>query len=404
MSPIARLSAAAAALAFLLVLGGWAAGGVAVDAPWAPSLGLRLAFELDGLGALYALLATGIGLAVALYSAGYVPLHLAHQGRPRSDELPFHGFLLLFLVSMVGLVTAQDLVLLFLFWDLTAISSYFLIGYDRRELEARVAALMALVVTGVTATLLLVGSLLLYAEYGTFSIPELSERVEPGPTVTIAAALMAIAGLAKSAQAPFHFWLPRAMAAPTPVSAYLHAAAMVAAGVFLLGRLYPFLETSELLLDGLVVCGFASMAVGGVLALTRDRLKQLLAYSTISQYGYVVVLYGLGGPVGAVGAGLYVLAHALAKSALFLTAGAVTEATGADRLSALGGLARRLPLLAAGSGAAALGLAALPLTIGFFKDELFFKASAERSTLIATLAVLGAALTFAYIGRFWLGI
>lgn len=401
MSPIARLSAATAAFAFLLVLGSWAAGGASVDVSWAPTLGLRLAFELDGLGALYALLATGIGFAVACYSGGYVPLHLSHQGRPRSDELPFHGFLLLFMVSMVGLVTAQDLVLLFVFWDLTALSSYFLIGYDRQEREARVAALMALVVTGVTAVLLLVGILVLYAEYGTFSIPELAASVEPGRTVTVAAALMALAGLAKSAQAPFHFWLPRAMAAPTPVSAYLHAAAMVAAGVFLLGRIYPFLETSPLLLDALLVCGFASMAVGGVLALTRDRLKQLLAYSTISQYGYVVVLYGLGGPLGAVGAGLYVIAHALAKSALFLTAGAVTEATGADRLSALGGLARRMPLLAAGSALAALGLAALPLTIGFFKDELFFKAGVERSPWIAALTVLGAALTFAYIGRFW---
>jgi multicomponent Na+:H+ antiporter subunit A len=404
MSPIARLSAAAAALAFVLVLAAWAAGGGAVDLPWAPTLGLRLAFELDGLGALYALLATGIGFAVAVYSGGYVPLHLSHQGRPLREEARFHGFLLLFMVSMVGLATAQDLILLFVFWDLTAIASYFLIGYDQHEVEARIAALMALVVTGVTAVLLLVGTLILSVEYGTFSIPALVERVEPSATVTVAAALMALAGLAKSAQVPFQFWLPRAMAAPTPVSAYLHAAAMVAAGVFLLGRIYPFLETSALLLDGLVIVGFASMFVGGVIALTRDELKQLLAYSTISQYGYVVVLYGLGGPVGAVGASFYVIAHALAKSALFLTAGAVTEATGERRLSELGGLGRRLPALALGSGLAAAGLAALPLTIGFFKDELFFHAGVERSPAVAALTVAGAALTFAYIGRFWGGL
>ncbi|MFO7573418.1 MAG: hydrogen gas-evolving membrane-bound hydrogenase subunit E [Gaiellaceae bacterium] len=404
MSLLARLSAAAAALAFVLVLAAWAIGGVSVDLPWAPALGLRLAFELDGLGILYSLLATGIGLAVIVYSGGYVPLHLAHQGRPPRDEVRFHGFLLLFMVSMIGLVTAQDLILLFVFWDLTAIASYFLIGYDRQEIEARIAGLMALVVTGVTAVLLLIGILILYVEYGTFSLPELIERAEPGTAVTVAAGLMAVAGLAKSAQVPFQFWLPRAMAAPTPVSAYLHAAAMVAAGVFLLGRVYPLLETSEALLNGLVAVGFASMFVGGVLALTRDRLKQLLAYSTISQYGYVVVLYGLGGPVGAVGASFYVIAHALAKSALFLAAGAVTEATGEERLSRLGGLRQPMPVLAVASGLAAAGLAALPLTIGFFKDELFFKAALERSTAVSVLTVLGAALTFAYIGRFWLGV
>ncbi|GIU95372.1 MAG: Na(+)/H(+) antiporter subunit A [Gaiellaceae bacterium] len=404
MSLPARVSAALAALAFVLTLAGWWSGSPGIDLPWAPSLGLRLSFELDGLGVLYSLLATGIGFAVVLYSGAYVPLHLEHQQRPHRDEVRFFGLLLLFMVSMVGLATARDLILLFVFWDLTAIASYFLIGYDRQEAEARTAALMALVVTGVTAVLLLIGTLVLYAEYGTFSIPELVASVEPGGTVTLAATLMALAGLAKCAQVPFHFWLPRAMAAPSPVSAYLHAAAMVAAGVFLLGRIYPFLETSELLLDGLVVVGFASMFVGGIVALTRDRLKQLLAYSTVSQYGYVVVLYGLGDTVGVVGASFYVIAHALAKSALFLTAGAVAEATGERRLSELGGLRRAMPALALGSGLAAAGLAALPLTIGFFKDELFFQAGVERSPGIAVLTILGAALTFAYIGRFWIGV
>src|SRR6185312_4794034 len=158
--------------------------------------------------------------------------------------------------------------------------------------------------------------------------------------------LMAIAALAKSAQVPFHFWLPRAMAAPTPVSAYLHSAAMVAAGVFLLQRLYPLMQRDDTLLSVFLVIGLTSMAVGGIISLTRDALKQVLAYSTIAQYGYVVTLLGLGGAAGAVGACFYVLAHGLAKSALFLTAGSVTEATGQDRLSHLGGLWRRMPLLA----------------------------------------------------------
>jgi multicomponent Na+:H+ antiporter subunit A len=222
--------------------------------------------------------------------------------------------------------------------------------------------------------------------------------------VTLAGALIAVGALAKSAQAPLHFWLPRAMAAPTPVSAYLHSAAMVAAGVFLLSRLHPLLASSPVLLDGLLAVGVVSMAVGGLLALSEDHLKRLLAYSTIAQYGYVVTMLGVGGAAGAAAACFYVLAHALAKSALFMTSGAVTEATGGKALSEVGGLARAMPALAAGSGLAAAGLAALPLTIGFFKDELFFKAAAGRGQWLAVVAVLSAALTFAYVTRFWTGI
>src|SRR3712207_2146381 len=295
---------------------------------WVPSWDLRFALSLDGLAALYALLATGIGFAVLLYSSRYLPLHLEHEGRPESEGVRFYFFVLLFMGSMVGLAMAQDLILLFVFWDLTAIASYFLIGFDRHKEESRASALMALLVTGITAVLLLIGALFLYAAHGTFSVPVLAGRVEPGPLLTSCGLLIAVAGLAKSAQVPFHFWLPRAMAAPTPVSAYLHSAAMVAAGVLLIGRVYPLLQKSEFLLDALLVVGLLSMAVGGLLALTRDVLKQLLAYSTIAQYGFVVTMYGLGGKYGAGGAAFYVIAHAIAKSALFLTAGAVTEATG----------------------------------------------------------------------------
>ena len=400
----APVGAAFCALAFGATLWGWLSGGGAVDVAWAPSWDLRLHLELDGLAALYALLATGVGFAVLVYSSRYLPLHLGHQGRPASDGAGFYFFILLFMGSMVGLAMAQDLVLIFVFWDLTAIASYYLIGFDSHDPDSRASALMALLVTGVTAVLLLIGAIMLYAAYGTFSVPELAGMVEPGPLLTTAGGLIAVAGLAKSAQVPFHFWLPRAMAAPTPVSAYLHSAAMVAAGVLLLGRVYPLLQKSDVLLDILLVVGFLSMAVGGVLALTRDVLKQLLAYSTISQYGYVVVMYGLGGEYGAVGASFYVLAHALCKSALFLTAGTVTEATGKDWLSGVGGLYGSMPLLAAGSGVAAAGLAALPLTVGFFKDELFFATALERGPVFAGLAVLGAALTFAYAWRFWAGI
>lgn len=396
---------ALAGASFAALLWAWSRGGGAVDLPWAPSLGLRLHFQLDGLGALYALLATGVAVAVFAFSLRYLPAHLEHQSRPLSEQPRFYALLVLFMVSMVGLATAQDLILLFGFWDLTAVSSYFLIAYDRHEAESRWSALMALLVTGVSAVLLLIGALLLHAEYGTFSLPELFERARPGGALTLAAGLIAVAGLAKSAQVPFHFWLPRAMTAPTPVSAYLHSAAMVAAGVLLIGRVYPLIEPSRLLLDGLLVIGGASTLVGGVLALTRDDMKRVLAYSTFSQYGYVVFMYGLGGPAGAAAAAFYVVAHAIAKSALFLTAGAVTEATGGTRrLSELGGLAGAMPLLAAASGAAVATVIALPLTVGFFADELLFKAALERGTGFAVATVAAAALTVAYLGRFWAAI
>ena len=401
---LAWAAVAAALASFLVTLGIWLAGGGVVIVEWAPTLGLRLDFALDGLGALYALLATGIGTVVFAYGAAYLPLHLEEEGRPLADARRFWPWMTLFMVSMVGLACARDLILLFVFFDLTAVASYFLIGFDRERREARGAALMALLVTGVSAVALLLGAVLLDDAYGTFSLPELFERARGGSTTTIACALIAVAALAKSAQVPLHFWLPRAMAAPTPVSAYLHSAAMVAAGVLVLGRVHPLLALNRAVLDGLLVVGLASIVIGGVLALAQDELKQILAHSTISQYGYVVALYGIGGAAGSGAAALYVLAHAIAKSALFMTAGAVTAATGESRLSHLGGLGRRMPVLAAASGVAAATLAAVPLTLGFFKDELFFGAARERGTLVGAMAVVAAALTFAYVGRFWLGL
>ena len=400
----AAVGAALSALAFGATLWGWLSGGGAVDVAWAPSWDLRLHLELDGLAALYALLATGIGFAVLVYSARYLPLHLEHQGRPASEGVGFYFFVLLFMGSMVGLAMAQDLILIFVFWDLTAIASYYLIGFDRHDADSRASALMALLVTGVTAVLLLIGALLLYAAHGTFSVSGLAGKVEPGMLLNTAGLLIAVAGLAKSAQVPLHFWLPRAMAAPTPVSAYLHSAAMVAAGVLLIGRVYPLLQKSEVLLDTLLIVGLLSMAVGGTLALTRNVLKQLLAYSTIAQYGFVVTMYGLGGEYGAGGAAFYVISHAIAKSALFLTAGTVTEATGEDRLSGLGGLREPMPLLAVASALAAATLVSLPLTVGFFSDEFFFAATLERGPLFVVIAVASAGTTFAYTWRFWAGI
>jgi multicomponent Na+:H+ antiporter subunit A len=399
-----RVATATTLVAFAAALWNWHRPAEPIDRAWSSTWGLRLHLAGDGLASLYALLATGIGLAVVIYASRYIPEHLHHVHRPDKDITRFYGFLLLFMGSMVGLVLAQDLLLIFLFWDLTAIASYFLIGYDNQRREARISALMALLVTGVTAIGFLIGALMMEATYGTFQLPDLIAQAEQSTRVTVASGVMMIAALAKSAQVPFHFWLPRAMAAPTPVSAYLHSAAMVAAGVFLIGRLYPLIALSPTLLDILTAIGIASILTGGILALTRDNLKQLLAYSTISQYGYVVFMFGIGGTYGVAAASFYVIAHGLAKSALFLTAGAVSESTGVYELSKLGGLWRRLPSLAIASGAAAAGLAALPLTIGWFKDELFFKAAHGENRWLEAMAVLAAGLTFAYMGRFWLGI
>lgn len=401
-TPLAWLAVVIAALAFGACLLLAMSGGGRVDIPWIPSLGIRFELEFDGLAAMYALLATGIGVAVFTYGAGYLPIHLHHAHRPRDDDRRFWPWMLLFMAAMVVLACAQDLIVLFVAFDLTAVASYFLIGFDRERRDARGAAMMALLVTVTTAVLMLIGAVLLSVEHGTSSIPTLIDVAEAGPVTTLATLLIAVAALAKSAQVPLHFWLPRAMEAPTPVSAYLHSAAMVAAGVLVIGRIHPLLALEPMVLDGLLVIGVCSIVIGGLLSLAQDELKQVLAYSTVSQYGYVVVLYGLGGPVAAGAAAFYVIAHAIAKSALFMTAGTVILATDETRLSRLGGLVRPMPLLAAASGAAAMALAALPLTIGFFKDELFFAAATERGPLTGIVAVLAAALTLAYIGRFWL--
>jgi multicomponent Na+:H+ antiporter subunit A len=392
------------AAVLLVVVYAYGIGDVVLDEPWARDIGLRFHLQLDGVARMFALLASGIGLLVVTYASRYIPLHLAHHKRSLEEQPRFFGFLLLFMAAMIGLVMAADTILQFVFWDLTAIASFYLIGFDRDQEDSRSSALMALMVTGISAVLVLIGVLLLYQEFGTFDLSVLTTETATSTMSQWALALIVIGALAKSAQVPLHFWLPKAMAAPTPVSAYLHSAAMVAAGVFLVRRFYPLIQQNTWLMDAMLVVGFLSIAVGGIISLTRDNLKQILAYSTISQYGYVVVMFGLGNAYGLSGAMLYIFAHALVKSALFMSAGAVTEATGSKYMSKTGGLWRDMPVLAVGSGLAAAGLVALPLTIGFFKDELFFASAWDRGRGFGVLAVIAAAFTFAYAGRFWKGI
>ncbi|MBL8127513.1 MAG: oxidoreductase, partial [Chloroflexia bacterium] len=397
----AVVAVSTAGACYLLTLLAWLGGGGVAELAWVPTWGLTATIEFDGVSAIYGLLATGVGTVVLVYSSVDLPRHLHHQHRDADEATVFYALILLFMSAMLGMVMSDDLLLLFIFWDLTAITSYFLIGFDRDEPASRPAALMALLVTAGTAVLMLAGVVLLWAQTGTTSVNELVARADADVAFSTAIWLIAIAALAKSAQMPLHFWLPRAMVAPTPVSSYLHSAAMVAAGVFLLERLLPLVHRAVWLPQALLLIGLCSIMIGGILAIGRDDMKRVLAYSTIGQYGYVVVLLGLGGVYGAVGAAMYVLAHAAAKCALFLTAGAVTEATGRKNLSEVGGLGRPMPLLAVTSGIAAAAIAALPGTMGFFKDELFFAAMHDAGPGFTVLAVAAAALTFAYIARFW---
>ncbi|NBD12749.1 hydrogen gas-evolving membrane-bound hydrogenase subunit E [Corallococcus silvisoli] len=368
--------------------------------PWAPTWGLSLEFTRDGLSNLYAAMALGVGALVVLYSRAYMPHHLEEEGRPARDEVRFQFLLLAFMAAMVLLVTVDDLLLLFVALDLTTIVSYLLIGFDRDDPESRAAALLSLVLTGATSVVFFAGAMALGLQYGTFSLPLVIERAASSPASTGALVCLAVGALGKSAQVPFHFWLPRAMAAPTPVSSYLHSAAMVAAGVFLLQRLFPLFAPATAVRDGLLAVGFLSLGMGSLMALVADPFKRVLAYSTIAQYGYALVLVALGSE----GAPLYVAAHAPCKAALFLTAGAVTQVTGRKKLSEVGGLRHSLPVLAGASAVAAAGLAALPLTVGFFKDEVFFHALVARGPAFMAAGLVGAGLTLAYTLRLWWGL
>lgn len=401
-SAIAAIAAAAGAC-LLAVL--WAdGGGVLLDVAWLPSFGSRFLLAMDPLAAPLVLFTTALAVPVLAYTAAYLPHHLEDHGRPPAAEAHFAALMLGFVLAMALLILAQDLLLIFLALEFTALASFMLIRFDRNLIAARRASLLALVVTAGGSLLFLVGAILISIQTGTTQIPELRAGGNAGSVSPVAVACLVTGVIGKSAQVPLHFWLPRAMVAPTPVSAYLHSAALVAAGVFVLQRLRFLLEQLPWLLETLFWLGMLSIVVGALLSLAADQLKRILAYSTIAQYGYCVVLVAIGSSYGAVGAAFFLVAHGLAKCALFMTAGAVMSATGKELLSECSGLGRRMPLLAAASGIAAAGLAGLPLTIGWFKDELLLGAALERGPVAAFLAAAAVALTLAYTARFWIGL
>jgi multicomponent Na+:H+ antiporter subunit A len=350
---------------------------------WVPALGASLTFRLDGLSLLLALLITGIGAFVVLYASAYLEGHVL-RGR-------FFAFLFLFAGAMLGVVLADNVIALFVFWELTSFSSYLLIGFDHQRPVVRERALQALLVTGTGGLALLPGLLLLgVVSGGGLDLSQMvvgAESVRAHHLYLPILGLIALAAFTKSAQVPFHFWLPNAMEAPIPVSAYLHAATMVKAGVYLLARLQPVLGGTEAWTTLLASVGGLTAVVGGVLALRQTDLKLLLAYTTISALGTLTMSLGSVAP-GAAGAAMtFLLAHALYKGALFLAAGAIDHATGTREATALGGLGSALPLTAAGAALAGLSMAGVPFLFGFVGKELLYKAALGGGHPAAAAAV-----------------
>lgn len=381
LGPRAALMLAALPAGIALWLGGHQAGIAAGETlswsqPWVPSLGIELAFRLDGLSALFALLVTGIGSLILVYAGGYLKDD-ARLGR-------FLAFLLVFMGAMLGLVTADDLFVLFVFWELTTFSSFLLIGFETGREPARAAARQSLLVTGAGGLALLAGVLLLVDAAGTSSLSQLAGRgelVRAHPHYEAILVLVAIGAFSKSAQFPFHFWLPGAMQAPTPVSAYLHSSTMVKAGVFLLARLSPTLGGTDAWAALLGAAGTATMLIGAVVALGAADLKRLLAGTTLAILGLLTLLLGLGTPIAARAFAVTVLAHAFYKGTLFLVAGNVDHGAGTRDVRRLGGLRKAMPWTAAAAGVAAVSMAGAPPLFGFLAKETAYEAVLEAPRL-----------------------
>jgi multicomponent Na+:H+ antiporter subunit A len=352
---------------------------------WVPQLGLWLSVRLDALALLFVWLITGVGALVALYAGHYLKGHPA-LGR-------FYLFLLLFESAMLGVVLSGNLLALFIFWELTSLSSYALIGFEHEREAARRSALQGLLVTAAGGQAMLAGLLLLGATAGSLEVEVLlgqRQALEAHPLTPWALGLIALGAFTKSAQLPFHTWLPGAMEAPTPVSAYLHSATMVKAGVYLLLRLSPVLGGLALWGTLLPWVGGATMVWGAMRALGQTDLKRLLAYATLSILGTLVLLVGLGTPDALHAALVLLLAHALYKGALFLVAGAVDHGTGTRDVRQLAGLRRTMPLTTASALLAAVAMAGLAPAMGFIAKELVYEAALHTSA--GRLWVMGATL------------
>ena len=356
--------------------------------PWIPSLGVEFAVTLDGLSLVFLALICGIGALIFVYASKY----LQSDGRLGR----FYAYLLLFTGSMAGLVLADNVFFLFVCWELTSVSSFLLIAWDHERAEARKAALTALLVTGGGGLAMLAGFVLLVLVTGETQISRFSgDAVRASPLYLPILILVLAGAFTKSAQVPFFFWLPRAMEAPTPVSAYLHSATMVKAGVYLLARLHPTLGSTRewtLVVGGV---GAATMVTGAVLAVTQKDLKRILAYSTVSVLGILTMLLGIGTRAAISAAVVYLVAHSLYKGALFMTAGTLDHETGTRDVTRLRGLARHMPITATAAVLAGISSAGAPPLLGFLSKELFYEAvlaSPTMRTILLVAAVLSSAL------------
>ncbi len=376
-------------------------GPFTVSLPWAPRLNLSLSFHLDGLSALFATLICAVGTLIVVYATKYLEGH-PHAGRFQISLFAFMG-------AMLGLVLSDNLLVLFVFWELTGFTSYLLIGFEHESQDARRAATQALLVTGGGGLALLAAAILLVRTGGTASLSALLARgsLVDAPLYLGITCLVLLAAFTKSAQFPFHFWLPNAMQAPTPVSAYLHSATMVKAGVYLVARMTPLLGGSLFWTGTVTVVGAFTMIGGSYRALLETDLKRVLAYSTISALGVMMLLFGTGTPQAVTAGLLYLLAHACYKGALFLIAGAIEHETGTRDVTALGGLRATMPVTAVAAGMAALSMAGIVLTFGFVAKEQFYESltTLELSGIWVAAAVaasvcLGAAGLIAGIAPF----
>ncbi len=344
-----------------------------ITIPWIPSLGIDLSFVIDGLSLFFGLVVSGMGVLVTLYASSYLDNHYRDHGR-------FYAYLMLFMASMLGCVFSENLLLLFVFWEMTSITSFLLIGFLHDEAESRNGARMALFTTAGTGLAMLAGVVLLGELAGTYGLIGLRDgvmmAVADGKTgrLTAAFVLLMLGAFGKSAQFPFHFWLPDAMAAPTPVSAYLHSATMVKLGVFFIARVFPLMALLEAWTPLLVGVGFLTMLLGAVFALLSHDLKAVLAYSTVSQLGFLVGYYGMGDPTGVSYDLMHVANHVFYKGCLFMVVGIIDHAAGTRDLRKLGGLGGHLPVLAVICIVAAATMAGAPGTTGFISKEYMLKA------------------------------
>jgi len=368
---------------------------------WLPALGLNLVLRMDGFAWLFCMLVLGIGALVVLYARYYMSA---------SDPVPrFFSFFLAFMGSMIGVVLSGNLVQMVMFWELTSLFSFLLIGYWHHRRDARRGARMALTVTGAGGLCLLAGVLLIGRIVGSYELDLVlasGDTLRRHPLYTVVLVLVLLGAFTKSAQFPFHFWLPRAMAAPTPVSAYLHSATMVKLGVFLMARLWPVLSGTQEWFWLVGGAGAVTLLLGGFIAMFQRDLKSLLAYSTISHLGLITLLLGLNSPLAAVAAVFHIMNHATFKASLFMAAGIIDHETGTRDIRRLSGLMRLMPITGTLAVIASASMAGVPLLNGFLSKEMFFAETVYiQSTLwinwgLPVIATVAGMFSVAYSARF----